>query len=183
MKTKDTALMTSFQEYSEITGEQKETALLSFRKRIYVDDLNAYLRAHSQTPIDIGIGGLYSKTMIVLEEKDEEIIAFYRDWMLLKGIKISDCYVTFLRKSSDAPLDVQETVLRKEVELFSKNSIIINHTSLKLDGYVKNINPSDFRRMLEASDKELTEDEKSEIKRIKQEYWINVREILNYRIL
>lgn len=156
---------------------------LAFRRRIYIDDLNTYLRSKTKQVIDVGIGSLDSKAAIVLENKDPGQIAFYRDWMLQKGVRISDIYVTFLRKGEGDFMSDYQTVLQREISLFKENCIIINHTKENFEGYVKNVDNEAFKTMLELNGrKDLTDAERETLLELKKAYWVNVREIMNYRV-
>lgn len=183
LKTKDATLLSSFKEYAGHTGENKDRVIRAFKRRIYLDDLNAYLRSKAAQVIDVGVGSLDAKIMIVLQEKDLKQIAFYRDWMLAKGIKISDVYVTYLVKGTEGHIEDYKEVLQKEASLFAKDSIIINHTTENLPGYVKSINNAEFEVILTLSAKEArTPEEDRILLELKKTYWMTVREMLNYKI-
>ena len=184
MKTRDTNYIESFKEYSSKLSEGADKALLTFRRRIYIDDLNAYVRSISSETIDTGVGFLGTSIILVLPEKDKDIIAFYRDWLLAKNIRISDCYVTFHKKCSDVPMQVQTDILKKELSTFTGDCIVLNHTDVPFNIYQKEIDHEVFLKMYNMSKQENLEDqEKQELIGLKKEYWLNVREVLNYKML
>lgn len=184
MKTKDTGYIDSFKEYCSLLSEDKENIFLTFRRRLYIDDLNAFLRSKTKAFVHTGIGFLYTKIILVLPEKDFDIISFYRDWLLLKNIRLSDCYVTFLLKSEDVDLATQKEILKKELSVFGSNVIVLNHTEENSGLYEKRINHEDFLKMRSLSAKEnLTEEEKETLVQLRKNYWLTVREVLNYKLL
>ena len=182
MKTKDTELISGFQEYAAGLPQGQEHAMLAFKRRIYVDDLNAYLRAKTNQVVDVGVGSLDGQIILVLPKRDPRHLAFYRDWMATKNLCLSDIYVTFLSRGSDEYLAEYQGVLAREVALFSSKGIVLNHTEESFPGNVRKISHPDFEEMLALSEsKDRTPEQDERLLTLKRQYWRAVREILNYR--
>lgn len=184
IKTKDLALINSFTDYVNNYAEDKDKAMTIFKRSIYLDDLNSYLRNKTQQIIDVGIGNVGSKIVIILEEKNKEHMDFYKLWLTSKGIPLYDVYLTFHIKGKKECYQDYDEVLIKEIIPF-KDCFIINHSDIIPTYPHKHIDNNKFIYMMDLIKKQkdttIIPEESAALGELKQEYWDTVKEALNYK--
>lgn len=184
--TENTNFITKLKEFLKQTDENPEPTFNFMIKEMYIQDLMNYTRAHSGGKVvSTGYGNYAANIVLLLDSTtDGNEVSFFRSVIPNLEIKIQDIYITPYNKVDKADIKMLKNIEELELKCISPKCILsVGDHGLKIDGAtIILIDKVKLHRMFElmAKKDKITDEEKTELNKVKQEIWNKTKEIKKY---